>query len=258
MSKLTVGFSPCPNDTFIFYHLLHEQPELSFDPVIEDVEQLNLKAIAQELDVTKVSMAIYPLIKRDYQLLDSGSALGFNCGPILITKPGNDLHDLARCVVAIPGSHTTATLLLSQAFPQATNKKEMLFSTIEDALLRGEVDAGVIIHESRFTYEKKGLQKVMDLGEWWHAKTGLPIPLGGIAAKRNLGQETINKVEFLLADSVRFAMNNPEAVMSYVRQYAQEMDEAVMKQHIDLYVNEFTLSLGTEGLAAIEELIGPL
>lgn len=253
--RLTLGFSPCPNDTFIFYHLLHKQEQLGFTPVIEDVETLNRMALAGQLDICKVSIAVYPLIRQTYVLLDSGGAMGYNCGPILMTKPGNNVSDLSRCTIAIPGEHTTANLLLTRACPQVGNKREMVFSAIESAVLSGEVDAGVIIHENRFTYAKKGLVKVIDLGEWWHEKTGMPVPLGGIVARRSLGEELISKVDRLLAQSVRFALTNPEVPMSFVRAHAQEMDENVMRQHIGLYVNEFTVSLGASGRSAIDRLV---
>jgi len=253
--NLSLGFSPCPNDTFIFYHLLHKPLELEFRPVIEDVEALNRKALEHDLDVTKVSIAVYPLIKDKYVLLDSGAALGFNCGPILITKRGNDVSEMHKCLIAIPGEHTTANLFVTKAYPHATSKKEMLFSEIEDAVLGGEVDAGVIIHESRFTYENKGLHKVLDLGEWWHEKTQMPIPLGGIVAKRSLGDELIGRINSLIRQSVQFALNNPEAPMLYVRQHAQEMDEEVMRRHIALYVNGHSISMGKVGREAISQLL---
>jgi len=252
---LTIGFSPCPNDTFIFYDLLHAPSEIEFYPVTEDVEALNRRALAHDLDITKVSIAVYPLIKDNYVLLDSGAALGYNCGPILITKPGNDVSEIGKCLIAIPGEHTTANLLLTKAFPNATNKKEMLFSEIEDALLGGKVEAGVIIHESRFTYEAQGLTKVVDLGEWWHEKTQMPIPLGGIVAKRSLGQKLISRINSLIRNSVQFALDNPEEPMPYVQQHAQEMDEEVMRQHIALYVNTYSVSMGEQGLHAVNQIL---
>jgi 1,4-dihydroxy-6-naphthoate synthase len=253
--KLSLGFSPCPNDTFAFYQLVHAQDTVAFEPVIRDIEELNRLALAKALDITKVSVATYPLISDAYVMLDAGAALGFNCGPILVTKPGTDVSDLSRCAVAIPGMHTTANLLMTKAFPQVTDKPEMSFSVIEDAVMSNIVDAGVIIHESRFTYAKKGLLKVLDLGEWWHEKTQMPIPLGIIVARKNLGDARIAEVDRLLADSVRFALLNPEAPMDFVTAHAQAMEVSVMKQHIALYVNEFTVSLGSIGRRAIRELL---
>lgn len=255
---LTLGFSPCPNDTFIFNALVNEffeRTELRFQPVIADVEELNRKALDAELDITKVSVAVYPRIEENYEILDSGAALGFNCGPILITRPGNDVSDLSKCTIAIPGRHTTANLLLSKAFPEATRKVELLFSEIEPALLKGTVDTGVIIHENRFTYQSKGLEKVMDLGEWWYEKTKLPIPLGLIVVKRDL-KEHKDEVEQLVRESAIEAQANPSMAMPFVRSYAQEMEKDVMRQHIALYVNDFTQSLGPAGRQAIQALTG--
>lgn len=256
--KLSLGFSHCPNDTFIFFALLHHKIDtrgLEFTPVIEDVESLNRKALNNELEVTKLSFAAYTLVRPHYQLLDAGSALGNNCGPILISKRKISEDEIPECSVAIPGEYTTANFLLNFFFPRVKSKHEMIFSEIEEALLTKETDLGVIIHENRFTYEKKGLQKVADLGELWERETNLPIPLGGIFAKTNLGEEIISRVDDLIRESVLYAFAHPEEAMNYVKQYSQEMDEAVMRMHIKLYVNDYTVSLGEKGRAAVEKFL---
>lgn len=255
--KLTLGFSPCPNDTFIFEAMLHGKVDtegLEFDAVMEDVEALNRRAAAGEIAVTKLSYHAFAYLCDRYALLDAGSALGNNCGPLLIAKaPMNDAGiDNAR--IAIPGEMTTANFLLSLAFPNARNKQEMLFSEIEDAVLAGEADAGLIIHENRFTYAQKGLVKLLDLGEYWEKTTGLPIPLGGIALRRDLPAATQQKVNRVMRRSVEYAFAHPEDVMPFVRRHAQAMDEAVMKAHIDLYVTKYTVDLGEKGRAAVQQM----
>lgn len=256
--KLSLGFSPCPNDTFIFFALLHNKIDtrgLEFTAVIEDVQSLNRKALNNELEVTKLSFAAYTLVRHHYQLLDAGSALGSNCGPILISKRKISAEEIPKCSVAIPGEFTTANFLLNFFFPRVKSKREMIFSEIEEALLTERADLGVIIHENRFTYEKKGLQKVADLGELWEQETNLPIPLGGIFAKTNLGEEVIGTVDDVIRESVLYAFAHPEEAMHYVKQYSQEMDEAVMRLHIKLYVNDYTVSLGEKGRAAVEKFL---
>lgn len=256
--KLTLGFSPCPNDTFIFFALLHHKidtPGLEFIPVIEDVEALNRKALKGDLDITKLSFATYSLVQHQYRLLDSGSALGNNCGPLLISKRKIPEEEISNCEVAIPGDHTTAHFLFNLFFPEVKAKREMNFSEIENALLYEETDLGVIIHENRFTYEKKGLKKVADLGELWEQKTNFPIPLGGIFAKKNLPSEIISKVDKLIRESVQYAFSHPDEAIEYVKQYSQEMEEEVMWQHIRLYVNDYTISLGEKGHAAVEKFL---
>jgi 1,4-dihydroxy-6-naphthoate synthase len=251
---VSLGFSSCPNDTFIFDAMIHHKidtEELDFKITMADVEELNKKAINQELDVTKISYHAFAYISDNYCLLDSGSALGKNNGPLLISKRKIYPDEINDLKIAIPGKHTTANLLFSVAFPKAQNKIEYLFSDIEDVVLSNEVDAGLIIHENRFTYEKKGLKKIVDLGEYWENETHSPIPLGGIAIKRNLEIDLQLKVNRVLRKSVEFAFNNPKSGYEYIKKNAQEMDEEVMYKHINLYVNNFSIDLGKEGRNAI-------
>lgn len=253
--KLTIGYSPCPNDTFIFDALVHGKIDtegLTFEVVLADVEELNQKAFKHELNITKLSYHAYAYLTEQYALLDAGSALGNNCGPLLIAKNETDLEAVSQKSIAIPGKYTTANFLLSLAFPNAQNKKETLFSDIEKEVLDEKVDLGLIIHENRFTYQDKGLKKVIDLGEFWETKTGLPIPLGGIVIDRKLPLAVQQKVNRVLRKSVSFALNNPDQTLGYVRPHAQEMDTTVMMQHINLYVNDFTVDLGEKGRAAIQ------
>ncbi|MCC6724143.1 MAG: 1,4-dihydroxy-6-naphthoate synthase [Saprospiraceae bacterium] len=252
--KLSLGFSPCPNDTFIFDAMIHGKIDtegLEFEVFMEDVETLNRKAMIGELDITKLSYHAFAYLLNQYVLLDAGSALGKNCGPLLIAKRELTDEEVEKAVIAIPGKLTTANFLLSMAFPNATKKIETVFSEIESNVLEGKVDAGLIIHENRFTYEQKGLKKVIDLGEYWESSTGLPIPLGGIVAKRDLPREVLHKINRVMHRSVEFAFANPASSIDFVRANAQEMDEQVMKSHIQLYVNEFTKNLGGAGRTAI-------
>lgn len=252
--KLSLGFSPCPNDTFIFDALVHQKVDtegLEFDVFLGDVEELNQKAFKSKLDITKLSYHAYAHLVNDYVLLNAGSALGRNCGPLLIAKNSIPKETIPKCSVAIPGKYTTANLLFSLAFPRVENKNEFLFSDIEPAVLNDEVDAGVIIHENRFTYADKGLVKLMDLGEYWEAETGHPIPLGGIVVKRDIDKNIQERIDRVLARSVAFALENPEQTQDYVSCHAQEMDKEVMYAHIGLYVNEFTKDLGEEGRSAV-------
>lgn len=254
---MTLGFSPCPNDTFIFHAMTHglvDTEGLTFEVLMEDVEQLNQRALKQELDITKLSYHAWLYLMKEYTLLGSGSALGNHCGPLLISKRTILPEELPNCVVAIPGEYTTANYLLSAAFPVLKEKKVMLFSDIEKAVLDGSVDAGLIIHENRFTYAERGLQKIQDLGEWWEDGTGFPIPLGGIVARSSFGKEELAKINRVLRRSVEYAFAHPEACMDFVREHAQEMDESVMLKHIQLYVNDFSVDLGTRGRAAIHEM----
>lgn len=252
--KLSLGFSTCPNDTFIFDAMVHQKIDtegLEFEPFLGDVEELNKRAFLHELDITKLSYHAYAYLSESYMILDSGSALGEGNGPILLSKRKvypNEVNDLT---IAIPGKYTTANLLLGIAYPQAKRKSEFLFSDIEEAILSDEVDAGLVIHENRFTYASKGLQKVIDLGEFWEKLTEELIPLGGIVVLRSLDNEVKAKVNRVLRRSIEFAFNHPEEVMPYVKQYAQEMDENVMMKHIGLYVNKYTIDLGDKGKSAI-------
>jgi len=255
--ELTLGFSTCPNDTFIFDAMVHGRIDtegLRFKLHLADVEELNRLAFSAEINVTKVSYHAYAYLSETYQFLTAGSALGFGNGPLVISKHKIFPDELSGIKVAIPGKYTTANLLLSLAFPQLTQKTEYLFSDIEEVILSGEADAGVIIHENRFTYEAKGLKKIVDLGELWEQQTRLPIPLGGIIIQRNLPPEIRQKVNRVLKRSVEFAFQNPNDSMPFVRQHAQAMDEAVMRSHIQLYVNDFSANLGAKGKEAILDL----
>ena len=257
LMKLTLGFSPCPNDTFIFDAMIHGRIDtegLTFEAVMEDVEALNQRAFQKELDVTKLSYFAFAHLVDSYALLESGSALGNGVGPLLITKNSDIVNPVNELLVAIPGKYTTANFLFSLAYPAALNKKEMVFNEIENAVIIGEVDAGVIIHENRFTYERKGLVKIMDLGEYWETTTGMPIPLGGIVVRRDISLDIQQKIQRVIQRSVRYAFENPLASHEFVAQYAQEMDSHVRQQHIDLYVNHFTEALGEQGRAAVELL----
>lgn len=256
-STFTLGFSPCPNDCFIFDAMIHGKIDtegLKFDVTMEDVETLNRKAFEGELDITKLSYNAYLYLTKKYVLLDAGSALGYNCGPLLISRNRNQESRIESLKIAIPGKYTTANLLLSIAFPEAKNKIEMVFSEIENAVLNGEVDAGLIIHENRFTYQEKGLNKIMDLGEFWESLIHAPIPLGGIVIKRDLPDEIKQKVNRVIRRSVEYAFANPASSANFVKENAQEMDEEVMKKHIDLYVNKFSIDLGEEGKKAVKLL----
>jgi 1,4-dihydroxy-6-naphthoate synthase len=259
--KLTLGFSPCPNDTFIFDALIHHKIDtegLEFEVSFDDVETLNQKALNGVLDLSKLSFHAFAHVAEQYALLDAGSALGFGVGPLLICKdekfldPAN-LENLNPSI-AIPGVLTTANFLLGIAYPNLTNKVLKVFSDIEGALLTDQVDLGLIIHENRFTYADKGLHKIVDLGNFWETLTGCAIPLGGIVVNRKLDLETQQKVNRVLKKSVAYAFANPKSGLDFIREHAQEMEEAVMYKHIDLYVNQYSLELGTEGRKAIDIL----
>ena len=257
--KLTLGFSPCPNDTFIFDALVNKRIDtegLEFHIQLGDVETLNSKAFNAELDITKLSYHAFAYMTDNYQLLRSGSALGKNCGPILIAKEeiSHLRSQISHLKIAIPGKYTTANFLLGIAFPDAKNKTEMVFSEIENAVLQDKADAGLIIHENRFTYQSKGLKKLIDLGEFWETKTGLPIPLGGIAIRKNFPLEVKLKVERLIRKSIEFAFANPEASKEYVRCHSQEMEASVIQSHINLYVNNYSVNIGAEGEKAVKEM----
>lgn len=257
-NQLTLGFSPCPNDTFMFYPLVHNLVEtggLSYRERLEDVETLNQLALKGELDVSKVSYHALGHIRDEYALLRSGSALGRGCGPLLVASDNLDPSDLHGRTIAVPGRYTTALLLLRLIDPALTNFIVMPFNEIMDAVLRGDADAGLIIHESRFTYHGYGLHKLLDLGEWWEAETGLPIPLGGIVARRSLGAETIAAVERALQSGVEYARTHPEQAAHYIGEHAQEMSAEVCAAHIGLYVNDFSSDLGDEGVQAIACLL---
>jgi len=256
--SLTLGFSPCPNDTFMFYPLVHglvDTAGLSFRERLEDVETLNRLALAGELDVTKVSYHALGHIRDQYALLRSGSALGRGCGPLLVARNDLDPADLRGRKIAVPGQYTTALLLLRLLDPRLEDFIVLPFNEIMDAVLAGQADAGLIIHESRFTYQEAGLRKLVDLGEWWEGETGLPIPLGGIVARRSLGAETIAVIERALRSGVVYARSHPAESAGYIREHAQEMSDEVCAAHIGLYVNDFSAELGAEGERAIAELL---
>ncbi len=256
--KLSLGFSPCPNDTFIFDALVNRKidtGDFEFEVILEDVQTLNRWALEKKLDISKVSYGVWPLLQKDYDLLDSGGALGNGVGPLLISKNNILLRDIDQLRVAIPGEQTTAHLLFSLAFPNAKRKKFMVFNQIESAVLNGEVDCGVIIHENRFTYMQKGLVKQIDLGEYWEQKTKAPIPLGGIIMRKEFKESEKSEVERLIRDSVAYAEAYYPDLSEYVVRHSQEMQESVMRQHIDLYVNHFSLSLGEEGRHAVDILL---
>lgn len=263
MQKLSLGFSPCPNDTFIFDALVNRKidtGDFEFEVVLEDVQTLNKWALEKKLDISKVSYGVWPLLQKDYSLLDSGGALGQGVGPLLISKDRQPLTvnrqpNIDNCTIAIPGENTTAHLLFSLAFPDAKKKKFMVFSEIEGAVLDGRVDCGVIIHENRFTYMDKGLVKLMDLGEFWEQKTKSPIPLGGIVVRRDFPEKEKAELERLIRDSLAFSEAYYPDLSDYVTSHSQEMQEPVMRQHIELYVNQFSLSLGEEGRRAVNTLM---
>ena len=257
MQRLTLGYSPCPNDTFIFYGLIHGKipcPGVEFKERLEDVETLNLLARQGLLDLTKISYHAFGYLRRDYALLRSGGALGRGCGPLVVAREPLKMAQLRGRVIAIPGELTTANLLL-QLYGSGHDQLLILpFHEIMQAVAGGQAAAGVIIHESRFTYPQYGLHKILDLGEWWEKETGCPIPLGGILARRALGSEPIRQIDLALRQSVEFAFANPEQPREYIRRHAQELDEEVIRSHIDLYVNKYSVDLGEEGVQAVETL----
>jgi len=257
--KLTLGFSPCPNDCFMFDAMVHRRIDLEgleFDVRLADIEALNTAAFAGDADVTKLSFHAYAYCVDRYVLLDAGSALGRNCGPLLISKRpiGRDEVAAGSLRIAIPGNYTTARFLLGLAFPAARNTTEVLFSAIEGGLLDGRYDAGLIIHENRFTYEAKGLKKIIDLGEYWEAETGAPIPLGGIVVRRALAEDVRRRLNRVMRRSVEYAFAHRADSLPFVRAHAQEMSDDVMYRHIDLYVNDYSVDLGEDGRRAVEVL----
>lgn len=280
MRTLSLGYSPCPNDTFLFYALVHKKidtEDLSFQEVLLDVETLNQMALRSELDITKTSYHAFGHLLENYCLLRSGSAMGRNCGPLIVSKKNYTIQNLRGKKIAIPGRLTTANLLL-QLFAhkgdfvplvKSPSKKgglqgkhsfpctyiEMPFHKIMDAVVREDVDAGLVIHEGRFTYPSYGLKKVLDLGEWWEKETKLPLPLGCILAKRNLGQDLIKKIDSIIRKSIEYSLNHRKESMSYIKQHSQELEDKVIEQHINFYVNDYSLDIGEEGLSAIRELL---
>lgn len=258
--KLSLGFSPCPNDTFIFDALVNKKIDnegLEFDTVLEDVETLNQWAFEGKLDITKLSFPAFFKNLDKYILFNSGAALGKGVGPILISKSeiGSMKYEVEKFTIALPGENTTANLLFSFAYPDAKNKIFMRFDKIENAILSDETELGVIIHENRFTYQQKKLRKVVDLGEYWETKMNTPIPLGGIAIKRSVDKKISSQVEKSIRKSIEFAFSNYPSIPDYVLQHSQELSEDVIRQHIELYVNSFSIMLGTEGKKAINTLL---
>ncbi|TCK82999.1 menaquinone biosynthesis family protein [Albibacterium bauzanense] len=260
--KLSLGFSPCPNDTFIFDALIHKKIDtegIDFDVFFDDVETLNKKVFKNEPDISKLSFHAFAYAVENYALLDAGSALGHGVGPLLISSDKkltdkeyiNQHKDLT---VGIPGEFTTANFLLGLAFPVLKNKKILVFSEIESALLNNSIDLGLIIHENRFTYQDKGLHKIIDLGDYWEKETGLPIPLGGIVINRRIDPKIQSTVGKLIRRSIEFAFENPKSALDFIKSHAQEMNEEVMYKHIDLYVNDYSVSLGAKGREAVDLL----
>ncbi len=258
-TTLTLGYSPCPNDTFIFNALIHGLVPcegITFSERLEDVETLNRLAMESALDLTKISYHALGHLRDRYVLLRSGGALGRGCGPLLVAKQPCSIEQLRNKTILIPGELTTAHLLLQLHGEGFKQVKSLPFDQIIPALGRGEADAGVVIHESRFTYQQQGLHQVLDLGQWWEQLTGLPIPLGGILALRDLPSEMIDTIDSALSASVRYAQQHPDAATQYIRSHAQELSDTVTHDHIQLYVNKFSIDLGDEGIAAVQELLG--
>jgi len=256
--NFTLGFSPCPNDTFIFDGLVNKKIDtgnFTFDVRLEDVETLNEMAKKEVLDFTKISYGVLPLVAKNYKVLNAGSALGKGVGPLLISQKAINFDDVEKYTIAIPGGNTTAHLLFSLAFPNAKNKVFKRYDEIENAVLNSKNVLGVIIHENRFTYMNKGLHKIVDLGNYWEEKISLPIPLGGIVGKRTIDEKILKQVDELIKKSIEYSYDNYPFISDYIKQHSQEMEEDVMKKHIDLYVNNYSLDLGEGGKNAIRKFI---
>jgi 1,4-dihydroxy-6-naphthoate synthase len=256
MRELTFGYSPCPNDTFAFHALTHGLVEAPFRvrPVLLDIEELNRRAHTGEFDLTKLSVGAFASVGNRYRLLRSGAALGQGVGPLVVARTPMPLADAMRGRVAIPGRETTAFHLLRLAAPARGEEVEMRYDRILAAVRDGDVDVGLIIHESRFTYADHGLVKLIDLGDWWEHETGLPVPLAGICARADLDDATARAAERAIRASVQHAFDHPEASRAYVRAHSQEMSDAVCDAHIALYVNAHSLDIGDDGLRAIQRL----
>ncbi len=257
MKHLSLGFSPCPNDTFIFDALVNSKipSDFTFDVRLADVEKLNNWSFQSKLDITKISFHAWSYLTNEYQMLTSGAALGFGVGPLLISKSPLGMEDINKGPIAIPGKWTTANFLMANKYPKCVNKHEILFSEIEDAVNNEEYKAGVIIHENRFTYQNRGLHLIQDLGKAWEDQTGLAIPLGGIAIKRSIPEEIKHEIARLIRESIEFSIENPSSPQEYIQKHSQEMDPTVVKKHIDLYVNQYSLDLQKEGHEAINEML---
>jgi len=256
--KISLGFSTCPNDTFIFDALVNGKIDtngLDFIPVLADVEDLNTRSLTADLDVTKLSYHAYGHVSMYYKVLDSGSALGHGNGPLVVSNRKMSPKEIDEARIAIPGELTTANFLMGVAFPKAQNKKSYLFSDIESVVLGEKADIGVLIHENRFTYAERGLRLIEDLGAFWERETNLPIPLGGIMVNRRIPENIQLRIQKCIYDSIRFAFDNPESSLGYMRQFAQEMREDILHKHVQTFVNDFSLSLGTEGQKAVRKLL---
>ena len=256
--NFTLGFSPCPNDTFIFDGLVNKKidtGDFTFTVQLEDVETLNEMAKNEVLDFTKISYGVLPLVAKNYKVLNSGSALGKGVGPLLISKKPVDFKEVEKYTIAIPGENTTAHLLFTLAFPNAKNKVFKRYDDIENSVLNSENVLGVIIHENRFTYMDKGLHKIVDLGNFWEEKTSLPIPLGGIVGKKSLDENILKQVDALIKKSIEYSFSHYPLITDYVKQHSQEMEPEVMKKHIDLYVNNYSVDLGSDGKNAIQKFM---
>lgn len=254
---ITLGFSPCPNDTFIFNGLVNglvDLPGLAIQETLHDVETLNQMAFSNTLDISKLSFFAWLMVKDQYRLLNSGGAMGFGCGPVVVARKRLSLQDMAHCRIVLPGEWTTAHLLFRMWAPQAGDRYFIPYDRIFEALSSGEADCGVIIHESRFTFQQLGYHAVADLGAWWEDLTGLPIPLGCIAAHGRIGEQTPQRVNEAICESIRLARENPEATLPYIRSHAQEMTTEVLDAHIHTFVNEFSLDLGGLGQKAVNAL----
>lgn len=262
MRSISLGYSPCPNDTFIFYAMIHGKintGNLQFNEVLLDVEALNQKALHSKLDVTKISYHAFGYLRDNYYLLRAGSALGRGCGPLVISREEYSMDELRGKKIAVPGNLTTAYMLL-QLFGASSGFDPfqiviMPFDRIIESVASGETDAGLIIHESRFTYSSYGLKQVIDLGQWWENETGLPIPLGGIIANRSLGAELVCEIYDILKSSISYSLKNRNESMDYIKQHSQELSDEVINQHINLYVNDFSIDIADEGEKAIKELL---
>lgn len=256
--KFKLAISSCPNDTFMFDAIINKRIDVGqyeFELHIADIEKLNRLAFKTETDIAKISYHSFFKIIDNYELLNSGSALGKNCGPLIISKRKIFLDELVDCKIAIPGTNTTANLLMKIFYPNAINKSVYLFSDIETAVLDNECDAGLVIHETRFTYKNRGLKLISDLGNLWEKQFQLPIPLGGIAIRSNLPNKVKSDINKILRSSVEFAFSNPDASMQFMKQNAVELDEQIIKQHVELYVNNYSIDLGGEGKRSVEILL---
>lgn len=255
--KLTFGFSPCPNDTFMFHGIasgIMQLENCDFSIQLHDVETLNQMAMKSHLDITKISFYAWLNVKNNYQLLNSGSALGHGCGPVLISKQNVKHDEIPRLRIVLPGKWTTAHLLFRLWAPEAVNKIFVDYGQIFDCLMSDVADLGVIIHESRFTFEKAGFKTVVDLGAWWENETKMPIPLGCIVVKNTVPDEIKKRLDVLIKNSIKYAMTNPNKSLPYIKKHAQETGDAILQKHIKTFVNDFSLDLGDKGNAAVKKL----